>query len=74
MLAITGGLEMVLAPVAQALGHEYHAGRPPKRTSARQPSKATTVDHSDPQARARAEKRDAAMLMAASKAGIAIEM
>lgn len=75
MLAVSTGLEMVLAPVAQALGHEYTPGRvgvQPGTPSARR--KVTSVNRDDPEAVARAEKRDATLLMAASKAGIAIEL
>ncbi len=78
MVAVGRGLELVLAPVAQALGHEYKGpraeapGRPPG--PARKREGPTALDHADPAVVARAQQRDHALLHAARAAGIAIEL
>ena len=76
-------LEAVLAPLAEALGHEYKPGavdsttRPPGAPRGRRKSKGhqgkAQLDFAEPGAVQRAQQRDAALLMSALRAGIRIE-
>lgn len=68
-------LEMLITPIAAALGIDYKPGTvdKPSRTGAtKKGSKTTTLDRDDPAALARAQEREARMAAALGQCGFSI--
>lgn len=75
MSALSGGLEIVLGPLAEMAGFEFKPGsvqhgEPGKRTA--RSKKATTLDRSNAESLHRAEQRDANLIRTAGSAGISM--